>query len=132
MIVVLDASAAIETVLQRDFAEEISGHIMEAEWIIAPNIFIAEVTNTFWKYQKITSLPYALCEKYLEYALKLPDDFVNELDLYREAFKTSCTSNHPIYDILYLITARRNNGILLTLDSKLKKLATKYSIEIGP
>ena len=131
MIVVLDASAAIEIVMQRNSAQELSKYIMRADWVIAPNLFIAEVTNTIWKYQKIAELPYSRCEKYLEHALDLPDNFVNELDLYREAFKTSCTVNHPVYDILYLITARRNNGTLLTMDKKLKNMALKFSIDIN-
>ena len=131
MIIVLDASAAIEIVMQRNSAEDLSKYILKADWVIAPNLFIAEVTNIIWKYQKIAELPYNTCEKYLEHALDLPDNFINELDLYREAFKTSCTLNHPVYDILYLIIARRNNGTLLTMDKKLKKTARKCSIDIN-
>ena len=131
MIVVLDASAAIEIVLQRDLAKQLSNHVLAADWVIAPTLFISEVTNTIWKYQKIADLPYRACEKALEQALALPDDFINEYDLYREAFKLSCTLDHPIYDMLYLVTARRNNGVLLTLDKKLQQIAIKCSVEIS-
>lgn len=41
----------------------------------------------------------------------------------------SCTLHHPIYDMFYLVLARRNNGRLLTLDKQLINAATKYSIE---
>ena len=131
MIAVLDASAAIEIVLQRNFAGKLAGYITEADWVIAPTLFISEVTNTIWKYHKFTDLPYRSCEKALEQALALPDDFINELDLYREAFKLSCTFNHPVYDMLYLLIARRNNGLLLTLDKQLIKIAIKCSVEAG-
>jgi len=130
MIAVLDASAAIEIVLQRDRAEKISEYVVAADWVVAPTLFISEVTNTIWKYQKFADLPYRSCEKFLEQALALPDDFIGEQDLYREAFKLSCTLNHPVYDILYLVTARRNNGILLTLDRKLIKIAVKCSVDV--
>ncbi len=129
MIAVLDASAAIEIVLQRSFAKKFSEYLCQATWVITPTLFISEVTNTLWKYQNFTDIPYESCERALEQALALPDDFINEHDLYREAFKLSCTLNHPVYDILYLISARRHNGTLLTLDKKLGKLATKCSIE---
>jgi len=131
MIAVLDASAAIEIVLQRNLAGKLSKYVVEADWVIAPTLFISEVTNTVWKYQKFADFPYRSCEKTLEQALALPDDFINELDLYREAFKLSCTLNHPVYDMLYLVIARRNNGLLLTLDKKLVKAANKCSVEIG-
>lgn len=131
MIAVLDASAAIEIVLQRNPAEALTKYVTEADWVITPSLFISEVTNTIWKYQKFAELPIRFCEKALEQALALPDDFINELDLYREAFKLSCSFNHPVYDMLYLLTARRNNGILLTLDKKLIKIAINCSVEIG-
>jgi predicted nucleic acid-binding protein len=131
MITVLDASAAIEIVFQRDLAEELSKIVVEATWVIAPTLFISEVTNTIWKYQQFDNFPYRSCEKVLEQALALPDDFINEMDLYREAFKLSCTLNHPVYDMLYLVVARRNNGTLLTLDKKLMKAAIKCSVDIS-
>lgn len=132
MIAVLDASAAIEIVLHRSSAEKLSKYVMKTDWLIAPTLFIAEVTNSIWKYQKLAEFPYNLCENCLEQALQLPDDFIDELTLYREAFKLSCTLNHPVYDILYLITARRNNATLLTMDKKLIKIAAKCSVDTGP
>ncbi|MCK5680529.1 type II toxin-antitoxin system VapC family toxin [bacterium] len=131
MIAVLDTSAAIEIVLQRNFAKKLAKYVTDADWVITPNLFISEITNTIWKYQRFANLPYSACEKALEQALALPDDFIDELDLYREAFKLSCSLNHPVYDILYLLIARRNNGLLLTLDKKLSKIAIKCSVETG-
>ncbi len=131
MIAVLDASAAIEIVLQRTLAGKLTKYVTEADWVITPTLFISEVTNTIWKYQKFADLTYHSCEKALEQALALPDNFINELDLYREAFRLSCTLNHPVYDMLYLLTARRNNGLLLTLDKQLIKTAVKCSVETG-
>ena len=129
MIAVLDASAAIEIVMGRKSGKKLSTYVLEADWVIAPTLFISEVTNTVWKYQKLADFTHRSCEKALDQALALPDDFINELDLYREAFKLSCTLNHPVYDMFYLVLARRNNGRLLTLDKQLINAATKYSIE---
>lgn len=131
MIVVLDASASVEIVLQRDYAEQLGDVVRQADWVIAPTLFISEVTNVFWKYQKMLDYPYASCEKSIEQAIALPDDYLNEIDLYREAFNMACKLNHPIYDVLYLILARRNSALLLTMDKKLKDAATKSGVEIG-
>ncbi len=130
MIAVLDASVAIEVVLQREKAEKFVSSIAEADWVITPNLFIAEVTNVFWKYQKFANLPFLVCEKGIEQAISLPDNFITEQDLYREAFKLACNLNHSVYDMLYLVIARRNNATLLTLDQKLLQTASKCSIEV--
>ncbi len=130
MITVLDASAAIEIVLQREQAEKITRCVTDADWVITPTLFMAEVTNVFWKYQKIADFPFLVCEKGIEQAIGLPDDFIEEKDLWREAFKLACNLNHSVYDMLYLVVARRNNGTLLTLDKKLIKAALKCSIEV--
>jgi predicted nucleic acid-binding protein len=129
MIVVLDASAAVEIVLKRRQAGKLSEYVGQADWVTAPELFIAEVTNTLWKYRQFAGLTHAACEKALEQAIALPDDFVHGLDLYREAFKLCCALDHPVYDILYLLTARRNSGLLLTLDKKLIQAAAQCSVE---
>ncbi len=46
MIAVLDAGAAVEIVLGRNAAEKLSEHLIQAEWVIAPTFFIAEVSKT--------------------------------------------------------------------------------------
>jgi len=130
MIAVLDVSAAIEIVLQRPLAEKFAAHVAGADWVIVPSLYISEVTNVFWKYQKLADFPFLVCENGLDQAIALPDNFIDERKLYREAFKLACTLNHSAYDMLYLVVARRNNGTLLTLDNKLLKAARKCSIEV--
>ncbi len=132
MIAVLDASAAIEIVLQRKAGDKLADFLKEADWVLAPHLFISEVTNVFWKYHKFADLPFRECEKRLEQTITLPDNFINEIDIFHEAFKLSCSSNHSVYDILYLIIARRNNGTLMTMDKKLIKTANQLSIEVYP
>jgi predicted nucleic acid-binding protein len=131
MIAVLDASAAVEVVLQRPMAGQLNKYLSEADWVIAPTLFISEVTNVFWKYQRLTDLSLQDCERGLEQAIALPDDFIDEHDFFREAFKLSSTLGHSVYDIMYLIAARRNNAVLLTLDKKLIRTAKECSIEVA-
>ena len=129
MIVVLDTSAAIEIVLQRNSAQKLAEVIREADWVIAPTLFITEVNNVFWKYQKFANYPYPDCEREIEHAVQLPDEYINEIELYREAFKLGCTLDYPVYDMLYIILARRNSARLLTMDKKLITVAHKAGVD---
>ncbi len=130
MIAVLDASAAINIIFQRTAFKPLLDYLKGADWVIAPDIFVSEVTNVFWKYHQFEDLPLKLCEKSLNKTIGLIDDFINAGDLYQEAFSFSCQVNHPVYDSMYLICARRYNGIFLSVDKKLNKLAQKHSLKI--
>ena len=60
--------------------------IAKADLVIAPMLLITEATNVFWKYQKFSDYPYDKCEKSIDHIVSLPDEYVNELQLYRESF----------------------------------------------
>ena len=128
MIVVLDTSVAVEVVLQRESASRFSELLAEADLVVAPTLLIAEATNVFWKYQKYADFPYDDCAKSIDYIIALPDEYVNELDLYRESFKMGCMLNFSIYEMIYLVLARRNNAKLLTLDKRLIAAAEKAGV----
>ncbi len=130
MILILDASAATEIVLQRKRYKNFETYLIEAEWIISPGLFIAEISNVFWKYHKLADLPMEQCEKAVEYAISLPDEYCDDQTLYREAFSLGCQIGKPIYDMFYLVLARRNSGHLLTLDKSLATEAKKQSVRV--
>lgn len=130
MILILDASAAVEIVLQRGNSQRLFRAVEEAEWILAPALYIAEVTNVFWKYFKFGQLSMDQCEKAISVALNLPDEFSDDKTLYKEAFALGCQLGKPIYDMFYLILARRNNGFLITLDKGLDEVAVKQSVRV--
>ena len=67
--------------------------------VIAPTLLITETTNVFWKYQKFSDYPYDKCEKSIDHIVSLPDEYVNELQLYRESFKFRVYVGHSVYDI---------------------------------
>lgn len=104
--------------------------LAEADWVIAPDIFISESTNVFWKYYQFDELPMEICETTLERTIGLIDSFIDAKLLYKEAFSLACLLNHPVYDMLFLVLARRHNGCLLTMDKHLRKSALKHSIKV--
>lgn len=128
MIAVLDASAAIGVSLQKPGSKKIEEVITSAEWTIAPDLFVSEVTNVFWKYHQFEDLPLDNCTYALQTSISLVDDLIPSTDLHVEAFSLACQLQHSVYDALYLVSARRYNAVLLSLESKLLKLAKKQSI----
>ena len=50
------------------------------------------------------------------------DEFCGTKDLLREALIEAIRLDHPVYDLLYLVLARREGATLFTLDQKLQNL----------
>jgi len=124
----LDANAAFWMVLKKESSAMFTDYIAKADLVIAPTLLTTEATNVFWKYQKFSDFPYDKCEKSIDYIVSLPDEYVNELQLYRESFKLGCMLDHSVYDMIYLVLARRNNATLLTMDQRLVASAEKAGV----
>ncbi len=131
MITVLDTSAAIDLILNPSQNTTESRILTDAKWVLAPTLYISEVTNVFWKYYNFQNLPQDKVEQGIELALKLPDSLADDRELYIEAFSMSCITKHSVYDMMYLVLARRNNAILLTKDRRLKTIAAKHDVRIN-
>lgn len=130
MTIVLDANAAIEVVLQRPFSKKIEELLSKAEWVIAPELFIYEVSNVFWKYYTLQKQPKEQCESALKEALQLPDEYFQGEDLALEAFAWSCLTRLPTYDMYYAVLARRYDATLVTLDKSLKAACKQQSVQV--
>ena len=74
-------------------------------------------------------------EELREEAILLIDEFVPIKDLMDEAFRESLRLDHPTYDMLYFVLARRTAGTLFTLDKGLINLCADHgvnSIDLAP
>lgn len=129
MIIVLDTSAAIEIILNKKESEKFKKIILEADAVIAPELYISEITNVAWKYNKISNFGHEECYSLSEDGINLIDQFIDTKILWKEALREAMNNDQSVYDCLYFICARRNDGILLTKDQKLKKLCRKLKIE---
>ncbi len=129
MRVVLDTSAAVGIVMRSPGWEPLEKAVRESEWIEAPDLLIAEASNAFWKYHKHGNLSVENCEQGLEKALALPDEFIPAADLYREAFGLAIAGQRPAYDMFFLVLARRNNAVLVSLDKGLLGFAAKHDVK---
>lgn len=130
MIVVLDTSAAAEIALRNtESSENFREILIKADWVIAPTLLVSEASNMLRQYYKFGKLSASDCEQALEFIISTPDELINEQELYREAFKLSYTHEHPAYDMMYLVLARRNNALLISRDKQLLKLARKLGVD---
>lgn len=129
---VLDASAALEAILNREKAEAVLDRIEDSDRVRAPELYAAEVANGLWKHVKAADIDIDQAQTALRTALDLVDALVPVADLIEEALATAATHTHPVYDALYLVTARRSGATVCTLDRRLAALleATRVPVDL--
>lgn len=130
MTAVLDVSAAIEILLQKEKKELFNTTYEKASWVIAPDLYIAEVSNVLWKYYKSGLISHIECMQYVEDGIDLIDDYFPSRELWKEALGEGIKNTHSIYDMYYAVLARRNDATLITNDSKLSLICNKLNIEV--
>ncbi len=123
MRIVVDASAAVEIALQKERAQAFLSSINKASVVLAPDIYISEVTNVFWKYKKFQQFSDSICVSGIEFCINLIDTFVDSNELWREAYFEGSKNGTSTYDMFYLVAARRNSAALLTCDKRLSGMA---------
>jgi len=129
MIITLDCSAAIEFVTGRPQAKKIKNQLEKADLIITPSLYIYELSNVMWKYHSINKTPKKILLPKISGGIRLIDQFIPAEDIFEEAISLSWKINHPAYDSMYLVTAKRKNTILLSIDEKLIQAAKKLNID---
>ena len=130
MTVVLDTCAAFEIAFKGQNFQKYSEILEQAEKVIAPTLYDAEVTNVLWKYAKAGYIDEQNAQLTMALLLKLIDSYSDTSELAVEALHESIRLNHPVYDLYYMILARRNGAILLTVDEKLKKVCKECGIQV--
>ena len=130
MIAVVDVSSAVEIILQKDKHSLFDENIKESSWIIAPDLYISELSNVFWKYHKAKAITRDECIQYVEDGINLIDDYIEAKELWKEALGEGIKNNHSVYDMYYAILARRNDATLLTNDRLLANICKKLKISL--
>ena len=60
--------------------------------------------------------------------INLVDGYIPAADIWKESLREAINCNHPVYDCLYVVCARRNGGILMTKDKRLRQLCKKLKV----
>jgi predicted nucleic acid-binding protein len=129
MIVVLDSNAAIAIVLRQEKGKIFRKIIETSEKVISSEFFKIEMANVIRKYYKGNYIKKEDCNKILELSENLVDEFIPIKDNSIEALNEAIRLDYSAYDMLYLIIARKNGALLMTLDQPLNMIAKKENIE---
>lgn len=122
---VLDASAVVRIIEGSPEALELEEALLAADLVIAPELMLTEVANALWRLQRAGQLEVDRLQDLLSRAAALVDHIEPDRTLQREALALAIHLDHPLYDCLYLVLARREVATLLTADQKLQVLAGK-------
>ena len=132
MRIVLDASAAANIILRTDLAPALIEKLGQGRLVIAPSLFHSEIANTLWKYVRCGDLSKdTALARYAE-AVGLVDAFEADEALATEALPAAIRYSHPVYDLLYVILARRHGCRVLTVDKRLITLAGEIDESLLP
>ena len=122
---VLDASVVLRLVTNHPDSADWSQQLSQVPLALAPELMLTEVANALWKLQRSGSLGGLDPQLLLADARELPDLIAPDRDLQVEALALACHLDHPVYDCLYLVLARREAAMLLTADQRLHQLAAQ-------
>ena len=128
MTIVLDASAALDILLGKGHSRKYKRRVEEADAVIAPEIYMSEISNAAWKYKKMANFSHEDILSLAEDGINLIDYYIPAKEIWKESLREAINNDHPVYDCLYLICARRNDAILLTRDGKLKDICKKLKV----
>jgi predicted nucleic acid-binding protein len=127
---VLDASAALRLLLGLERAAELADALEDAAVVMVPELYSSEEANGLWKYVRAGDLSRDEALEHLDEAIALADSFVSDRSLVTEALAEATAREHPVYDLLYVVLARRHGARMLTMDARLSKLATEMGVGV--
>lgn len=122
MRLVLDASAAVHLVMRTEQAPALADIVADASIVLVPGLFHAEVANALCKYARSGRITREQAVERATEATELIDLAIPDAELVTECLAATIHHDHPVYDLLYAVTARRHACQVLTLDRRLLEL----------
>jgi predicted nucleic acid-binding protein len=129
---VLDASAALHVVMRLPTAEPVIDKLEQANIVLVPQLYFSETANALWKYVSHNQLSAEQAIERYQDVCALPDQVISDQTLTLEALSLASANNHPVYDIIHVVLARRNACGVLTKDSRLAKLLESIGVMVAP
>ena len=127
---VMDCSAALEIAQGSDRGRAFAALMAEEGKIVTPSLYPIEVANAAWKYVHVGHLSEQQARELIEFALALPDEIAPAEDLLKEAFVQGVRADHSIYDMVYMVLARRHGATMFTNDRKLQELCLASGVDV--
>jgi len=130
MITVIDVSGAMEILLHKEKANKFLKVLQNTVLVISPDLYVSELSNTLLKYHKVETLSKDECSLYMRQGLEMVNNFINAKEIWEEAFSEAINNNHSVYDMFYMVAARRHAGTLVTNDSTLAAICKKNHVQV--
>ena len=127
--VVLDCSVLVEMQCNSEKGKAARSLMYAGEKLVAPNLLYAEICSVIRKFALRGELSAGNAPVFAAEAVGLIDEFVPTEDLYQEALGESIRLHHSVYDMFYLVLARRTHATLFTFDKRLRELCLDNGVE---
>ena len=106
-------------------AKSASKLVLDASAVVRIIEASPQVANALWRLQRAGQLEADCLQQRLDRAAALVDHIEPDRSLQAEAFALATHLDHPVYDCLYLVLARREVAALLSAEKRLLKLAAR-------
>lgn len=126
--IVLDTSAVIEIVKGSSDGRSLQGLMAPEETCIAPTFICVEMANAVRNLVIREEIDSGNAVDFYHDGLALVDMLWPTEDLLPETLTEALRLNHPIYDIAYLVLARRLNATVFSFDRRLNELCDECGV----
>jgi predicted nucleic acid-binding protein len=128
LILVVDASVAARWVLPEPGSERALALRDEQSDLIAPDLIVAEVANTVWKYARRGAVSSADAAAAVDVAVAPLSRLAPVHELLGTAMAMALRHGHPVYDCFYLALAHREGATIATVDQAQFEMARRARI----
>lgn len=128
--VILDCNAAVAIVRGTPEGEAFRALMLEGEEVRAPDFIHIELANVIWQLVRAGQVEESEVDTLLFKGLSIVDVMEPSGELVYEALSESIRLNHPVYDLLYFVLARRSHGTVFTLDKRLADLCAQNGVNV--
>jgi predicted nucleic acid-binding protein len=115
---IVDASVAVKWFVVESHSEQADELSLGRYRLYAPRIIVTEVANALSRKTMAGLMSVDEACHYLPSLRSFFDSIVEIDDMIEPALINACELRHPIYDLIYLETARRMNDQMITADRR--------------
>ena len=130
--VIVDASIAVKW-WAPEAGSASAVRLLEGTWrLVAPDLMVAEAANTWWDKHRMGEMARADVETAVSRLCAIGIDWVPSARVLAPAARLALDVQHPVYDCVYLVTAREQGLPLATDDRWLRRTARSMGIAVYP
>ena len=123
MTFVVDASVVIKWFVQENLYEQALDLLDRQVLLHAPDLIVSEITNVAWKKAIRSDIEWSQAHEIASAIRKGVPALYPSVELNERALAIALALGHPVYDCLYLACAEAVDGILITADQRLRRVA---------